>query len=98
MDTVQDNPSRSRFELHVRGEVAAAYYTRLSDLIVFTHTEVPEALSGKGIGSKLIQGSLELVRAKGLKAAAECPFVAAFLAKHPEFNDLLSDPATHTKN
>jgi len=88
-DAVKDNPSHNRFELEAADEIAAAYYSRSPGVITFTHTEVPAALSGQGIGSKLVRGALELVRAKGLKVVAMCPFVATFMAKHPEFNDLL---------
>jgi uncharacterized protein len=86
---VRNNPSQNRFELEAAGEIAAAYYSRSPGVMTFTHTEVPAALSGQGIGSKLVRGALELVRAEGLKVVAKCPFVAAFMAKHPEFNDLL---------
>ena len=53
------------------------------------HTEVPEALSGKGVGSKLVAGALTQVRADGLKVVAECSFVRTYLARHPEYADLL---------
>jgi predicted GNAT family acetyltransferase len=46
-------------------------------------------MSGHGVGSQLVRGALEAARARGLKVVARCPFVAAYLAKHPEFNDLL---------
>lgn len=88
-DAVRNNSSQNRFELEVVGEIAAAYYSRSPGVITFTQTEVPAALSGQGIGSKLIRSALELLRAEGVKVVARCPFVAAFIAKHPEFNDLL---------
>jgi predicted GNAT family acetyltransferase len=50
---------------------------------------VPQALSGQGVGSRLVRGSLEATRAVGLRVVAKCPFVSAYLGKHPEFNDLL---------
>jgi predicted GNAT family acetyltransferase len=46
-------------------------------------------LGGKGIGSKLIKGALDLVRADGLKVIARCPFVKAYIEKHPEYADVL---------
>jgi len=49
----------------------------------------PPELSGRGVASKLVRGALELVRAQGLKVVAKCPFVSAYMGKHPEFNDLL---------
>jgi hypothetical protein len=88
-DTVRNNPAQSRFELDLDGHLAVAYYQLKPGIITFTHTEVPAELSGRGIGSKLVRGALELTRAQGLKVVAKCPFVAAYMAKHPEFNDLL---------
>ena len=90
MSEVVDNPARHRFELEVDGETAFAEYRREGPSIVFTHTVVPEALSGRGIGSRLIRAALETVRAEGLKAVPQCPFVRAFIEKHPEEQDLLA--------
>jgi predicted GNAT family acetyltransferase len=87
---VHDNPTLHRFEMDVEGHVAVAVYRKAPDVITFIHTEVPEALSGRGIGSKLIRGALEQVRSQGLKVVSRCPFVTAYLEKHPEFNDLLA--------
>jgi hypothetical protein len=88
-ETVRDNPDLSRFELDLDGQMAVAYYQLAPGVITFRHTEVPQELSGQGIGSKLAHGALEAARARGLKVVAKCPFVAAYMAKHPEFNDLL---------
>ena len=54
------------------------------------HTEVPPALEGRGIGSALVRGMLEAIRARGLKVVVKCPFVATYMGKHPEFNDLIA--------
>ena len=89
MSDVRDNPALNRFELDVEGGVAVAYYRAAPGHITITHTEVPTALRGRGIGSVLVRGALELARAQGLKVASGCPFVSAYLGKHPEFNDLL---------
>jgi uncharacterized protein len=88
-DEVRNNPALNRFELDVDGQTAVAYYRLAPGVITFTHTEVPPALEGHGIASKLIRGALESARAQGLKVVARCPFVGAFMGKHPEFNDLL---------
>ena len=84
-----DNPAQHRFELEVEGHLAKTYYRIEDGVITFIHTEVPSELGGKGVGSRLIKGALDLVRARGLKVIAECPFVKAYIEKHPEYADLL---------
>ena len=88
-DTVSNNPAQQRYELTVDGHVAASYYEIADGVITFAHTEVPTELAGKGIGSKLVKGALDQVRAAGLKVIAQCPFVKAYIEKHPEYADLL---------
>lgn len=89
MSDVSNNEAESRFELEIDGHLAAAYYRLAPGVVTFTHTEVPSSLSGQGVGSRLAKGALEQVRAKGLKVVAQCPFIAAYIDKHPEFQDLL---------
>lgn len=89
---VRNNVSDSRFELEADGHTAVAYYKRKPGIIVFTHTEVPEELAGRGIGSALARGALESVRAQGLKVVAGCQFIAGYIAKHPDVADLLAPP------
>ncbi len=86
---VRDNTAQNRFELDIDGHQAVAYYRLTPGVITFVHTEVPQALSGQGVGSKLIRGALDIVRARGLKVVPQCPFVSAFMGKHPEYDDLL---------
>ncbi len=87
---VRDNPALSRFEMDVDGATAFATYRRSPGVVTFVHAEVPEALSGKGVGSALAKGALELVRARGEKVVAKCPFIASYIRKHPEVQDLLA--------
>ncbi|HXQ05117.1 MAG TPA: GNAT family N-acetyltransferase [Bradyrhizobium sp.] len=89
MTEVVNNRAQHRYELAVDGHIAATYYEISGDVITIVHTEVPPELGGKGIGSKLIKGALDQVRADGLKAIAQCPFVKAYIEKHPEYADLL---------
>lgn len=88
-DAVLNNPAKKRYELDVEGHIAATYYELSNGVITFVHTEVPETLGGRGIGSKLIKGALDQVRAAGLKVIAQCPFVKAYIGKHQEYADLL---------
>jgi predicted GNAT family acetyltransferase len=86
---VRDNPEKHRFELEVEGHAAVAVYKLDPGVITFVHTLVPDALAGKGVGSALARGALDLVRARNLKVIAQCPFIAGYIAKHPEYQDLL---------
>ena len=88
--TVRDNPALSRFELDVEGGIAFANYRRMPGPVIITHTETPRALRGRGIGSELVGGALELIRADGNKVIAGCGFVAMYLREHPEVHDLLA--------
>jgi uncharacterized protein len=88
MSEIRDNPLHHRYELAVDGYVAAAHYEIADGVITFLHTDVPSELGGKGIGSKLVGGALDQARAKGLSVVAQCPFVKAFIAKHPAYHDL----------
>jgi uncharacterized protein len=83
-NNVRDNTERHRFELDVDGVFAFSQYKLEGDTITFMHTEVPKQLQGKGIGSALVRGALANVRMRGLKVAAKCSFVKAYLARHPE--------------
>jgi hypothetical protein len=88
MASVRDNTKRHRFELDADGSVAFSNYTRDKGVITFMHTEVPKALEGRGIGSALVKGALDLARAQGVKVKGRCPFVRAWIERHPDYADL----------
>jgi len=88
-DIIRDNKTQHRFEMGARDDTAVAYYSLAPGVITLSHTEVPAALRGQGIASRLTRGVLEAARARGLKVVPRCSFVAAFMSRHPEFNDLL---------
>jgi len=90
MSEVSNNEAEQRYELEVDGALAIAAYRLRDDRITFTHTEVPDALEGRGIGSKLVKAALDDARAKGLKVVPACPFVKHYMDKHPEVQDLLA--------
>ena len=88
--TVRDNPERNRFEIDLGdGSLAIAEYTLPAGRIMFTHTEVPEAHEGQGVGTKLIRFALDAARERGLKVIPICPFFAAYMQEHAEVQDLL---------
>lgn len=90
MGDVRDNRSEQEFELVEQGQRAIAAYQLEDDRIVFTHTLVPPALEGHGVGSKLIRAALGSARDRGLRVVPQCPFVAAYIRKHPEYRDLVA--------
>lgn len=90
MSHVHDDDVARRYELDVDGETAFAAYRLDGDTITFVHTVVPHALEGRGVGSALVRGALDDVRARGLRVVAQCSFVAGFVDRHPEYNDLLA--------
>jgi hypothetical protein len=87
---VRDNPDESRFEVYVDGRLAGfTAYQLADDVILFVHTEVDDAYEGQGVGSDLVRGALDQVREReGLRVTATCPFVRAWMRKHPEYVDL----------
>ena len=91
MDQVIDNPEQSRFELALPAGTAIIAYRVEGERIVLIHTEVPQALSGQGVGSRLAKGAFELIRTSGRKVVARCEFIRGWLVKHPEYNDIIDD-------
>jgi len=91
MIEVRDNSDESRYEVLLDGQpVGFAYYRPEPGMVVFTHTEVEPEAEGKGVASSLIRWALDDVRRRGLSAVPLCPFVRAFIARHPEYEDLVA--------
>jgi predicted GNAT family acetyltransferase len=88
--TIRDNTALSRFELDDGGVTAFLTYRLGNGVITLLHTETPPQARGQGIASRLVAGVLDIVRARGLKVIPRCDFVRAYMAKHPEFSDLVA--------
>lgn len=86
---VLHNPEASQFEAHVDGLLAFVSYVKHGDTIIFTHTEVPKELQGRGLASILARAVLERARAEGWRVVARCPFIASYIERHPEYQPLL---------
>ena len=86
--TVRDNRSASRFEMDTSAGLAVIDYHRHQGVVIMTHAEVPPTLNGQGLGTQLVKGALELVRAEGEKVSPRCPFVAVYIKRHPEYHVL----------
>jgi predicted GNAT family acetyltransferase len=81
---IRDNPAAQRLELQIDGAVAYAQYQLSPGAITFTHTLVPQALRGRGLGTRLVEAGLALARERGLKVIPVCPFFVAYLRAHPQ--------------
>ncbi|HEV7172720.1 GNAT family N-acetyltransferase [Pedococcus sp.] len=89
--SVTDHPERHRFEATVQGELAGfAVYRLKGDTVAFVHTEVDPAFEGRGVGGALARAALDDVRRRGGRVVAQCPFIARWIQRHPDYQDLLA--------
>ncbi len=88
---VIDNTALSRFETQIHDEFAYLQYTLGKDNIALNHSYTSVSLRGKGIASALAKFALENAKEKGLQVIVHCPFVAAYLKRHPEYEPLLNN-------
>lgn len=86
---VRDNRALHRYEIETDGMYSLIAYRMHGDAIELYHTEVPEALEGHGLASKLAHAALEDAQSRGIKVIPTCPFVASYIRHHPEYNDLV---------
>ena len=89
---VVDNPGESRYEARLADRVVGIAEYELpapGGPITFVHTEVLPDVEGMGIGSRLARGALDDVRGRGLRMVLECPFITAYVRRHPEYADLI---------
>jgi predicted GNAT family acetyltransferase len=90
MAELRDNTSMNRYELVVDGDVAGiARYVVRAGRRYFVHTEVDGRFEGQGFGSELARGVLDLARANGEQVVPLCPFIAGFIERHTEYDDLV---------
>ena len=95
-DEVRHNEGEHRFEIDLGDSKAIAQYRLSPGKIAFTHTEVPPAHEGQGLGSALIRAGLQYARDHALQVIPICPFFAAYMKKHEEVQGLL-DPGARSK-
>jgi predicted GNAT family acetyltransferase len=88
--SIADNPDASRYEASLDGRVAGFSEYRLRQgRIIFTHTIVEPEFEGRGIGSRLVRDELDDARRRGLKVTPICPFVRAYIRRHPDYENLV---------
>jgi predicted GNAT family acetyltransferase len=88
---VSHDPNTGRFEIHTDEGTALLTYLRSGSEMEMMHTEVPEALEGRGYGATLAEAALDYARQQGAKVRPSCPFVAAYIQRHPAYQDLVAD-------
>ncbi|MFZ5748678.1 MAG: GNAT family N-acetyltransferase [Pseudomonadota bacterium] len=89
MLALRNNVEMARYEAVENGQLAIVQYTLERDRLNLTYTVMPEALRGRGLGSRLLQAVLEDARDRGLRVSARCPFAKAFIARRREWHGVL---------
>jgi predicted GNAT family acetyltransferase len=90
---IGDVPDARRYEARIGDELAGfAAYRLEPGHITFTHTEVGAAHEGRGVGSQLARTALDDARTRGLRVTPLCPFIAAWIRRHPAYADLVATP------
>ena len=93
MSEAINNISRHRYEMVVNDWMAYVTYALAGSEITLLHTCVPSALEGQGVGSELARSVLDDIRQRNLRVIPECAFMAGYIKRHSEFQDLLAAPA-----
>jgi uncharacterized protein len=91
---VEENPAKHRFEILVDDALAGftAYLPR-GEVRIFTHTEVRPEFQDMGVGAALVRATLDQVREQGGQLVPQCPFMRAYIERHPEYANLVFEPA-----
>jgi predicted GNAT family acetyltransferase len=90
---IRHNENESRFETTVDGSVAFVEYDLEPGSIVFTHTVVPDEISGRGIANQLASHVLNYAREQKLAVVPQCAFIASWIERHPEYRELVRKQA-----
>lgn len=88
MSDINHNEQAQRFETTVDGTTAYLSYQEMGDKLVYDHTIVPSEIGGRGIAGALTKYALDYAREQGKKVVPACSYVAAYMQKHPEYQDI----------
>ncbi len=89
-NTVSLNVDKQRYEIFVDGTLAGLTQAIEDGEVTMPHTKVFDEFEGQGLASQLVTGALDDIRLRGKRIIAECPYVARFIEKHPDYADLLA--------
>lgn len=87
---IEHEPGRG-FHVDVNGHRSELHYTLSGGRMAITHTQVPDALRGRGIAGQLVRAAFDRARAEGWTVAPQCSYAAAWAERHPEVGDLLAE-------
>ena len=87
---INHDKQAKRFETTIEGQTGYLSYQDKGDVLIYDHTIVPQSLGGKGVGSALVKHALNYARDNDKKVLPQCSFVASYIDKHPEYQDLVS--------
>ena len=94
---VVNNTAARRFEAAAGGHLAVIDYIQEETRIIYTHTGVPEAIEHQGIAQKMAHTALEYASDNHLKVVPQCPFVAGYIDRHPEYQSLVWNPSRNPR-
>ena len=83
------NEQNNRFETTIDGQTGYISYQNQGNALIYDHTIVPQALGGRGVGSALVKHALNYARENDKKVIPQCSFVASYINKHSEYQDLV---------
>jgi predicted GNAT family acetyltransferase len=86
---IRDNTAFHRFEMNTEAGPAFVTYRHGNGVVTLIHTEVPKALAGRGVGSALAAGVLDLIRSRGEKVVPRCEFMRGYIERHPDYAELV---------
>ena len=84
------NATKQPFEIDIDGQLSVLEYTFKNHRLFLTHTEVPSALEGEGLGTKLAHAALEYARQNELTVVVICPFVQEYVSSHPQYQSFVT--------
>ncbi|MCL1522931.1 GNAT family N-acetyltransferase [Xanthomonas nasturtii] len=86
----EHDPEHQRFNIDTDGQRAELAYRGEGEVMTFTHTQVPDAIGGRGVAAALVEAALDYARRSGLKVVPACSYADAYMRRHPQFQDLLA--------
>lgn len=87
---IEHDTAQSRFNWTEDGALCVLDYLLHDGIMTITHTGVPEAVGGRGIAADLARAALEAARSNGWSVKPQCSYVAAYIKRHPEYQDLVA--------